>query len=95
MKRSPVISETDAPAREEQYALVQRILASAVFGKSARLREFLEYISDRALAGHHEEVNEQLIGHRVFGRVIDYNPADDNNCECFRAPASDQACRVL
>ncbi|HVB29856.1 MAG TPA: hypothetical protein VNG91_08615 [Terriglobia bacterium] len=63
---------------EEVRALVERILASPVFEKSARLRDFLRYICDRALEGHPEEVHEQLIGHRVFNRPTNYNPADEN-----------------
>jgi len=63
---------------EEQRALVDRILASSLFEKSSRLSDFLRYICDRALNGHPEEVREQFIGHHVFGRPIDYNPADDN-----------------
>lgn len=68
----------DRGARKELRALVERILASAVFGKSARLRDFFRYICDRTLEGHPEEVHEQLIGHHVFERPINYNPADEN-----------------
>jgi hypothetical protein len=64
--------------REEIRALVGRILASSVFEKSARLRDFLQYICDRALDGHPEEIHEQLIGHHVFNRPINYNSADEN-----------------
>lgn len=58
--------------------LVERILASTVFEKSARLRDFLWCICDRTLDGHPEEVHEHLIGHRVFNSPINYNPADEN-----------------
>ena len=68
----------DEDTRQEQRALVERILSSPVFEKSARLRDFLRYICDRTLGGHPEEVHEQLIGHRVFNRPINYNPADEN-----------------
>jgi len=63
---------------EEQRALVDRILASPLFEKSSRLSDFLRYICDRTLSGHPEEVHEQFVGHHVFDRPIDYNPADDN-----------------
>lgn len=62
----------------EERALIQRILASSIFERSARLRNFLMYICDRSLSGHPEEVHEQFIGHRVFNRPINYNPTDDN-----------------
>lgn len=61
----------------EQRALVDRILASSLFEKSARLSDFLKYICDRSLNGRPDEVREQFIGHHVFGRPIDYNSADD------------------
>ncbi|MDX2179083.1 MAG: hypothetical protein SFV18_05780 [Bryobacteraceae bacterium] len=58
--------------------LVRRVTESRAFGKSPRLREFLIDVCERTLAGHPEEVTEQLIGVRVFGRSNGYNPADDN-----------------
>lgn len=74
---SPV-GVTDEPSREERVALLHRILESPVFNKSTRLRSFLKYISDCDLRGRPEEAHEQIIGHVVFSRPIDYNPADDN-----------------
>jgi len=65
----------EAGARAE---LVRRVAESRAFLKSPRLREFLLDVCDRTLAGHPEEVTEQLIGVRVFGRPTGYNPADDN-----------------
>lgn len=71
-------SDRDNQTREEQRALVDRILASSLFERSSRLSDFLKYICDRTLSGHPEEVHEQFVGHHVFGRPVDYNPADDN-----------------
>lgn len=68
----------DSEAHGELRALVDRILVSSVFEKSARLRDFFRYICERTLEGHPEEVHEQLIGHHVFKRPINYNPADEN-----------------
>lgn len=68
----------DNEAVEEQRALIDRVLASPAFEKSARMRSLLRYICDRALSGHPEEVHEQFIGHVVFDRPIDYDTAVDN-----------------
>lgn len=63
---------------DPRWLLVRRIAESRCFQKSARLREFLLYVSEKSLQGHPEEVSEQLIGVRVFGRETGYNPAEDN-----------------
>ena len=78
MKDSQNIPERDSEVVKDLWAAVERILTSQVFEKSARLRDFLKYICERTLDGHPEEVHEQLIGHRVFNRPVDYNPADEN-----------------
>jgi hypothetical protein len=58
--------------------LVQRIIKSRPFAKSARLQEFLLYVCRCNLAGHNDEINEQRIGERVFQRSVNYNPTEDN-----------------
>ena len=78
MKDLQAFPDNENRSRDEIRALVGRILASPVFEKSARLRDFFRYICDRTLNGHPEEVHEQLIGHHVFNRPINYNPADEN-----------------
>jgi len=66
------------PSDEQCRALVARILASPEFQRATRLREFLSYVVDRQLAGCPEEINETLIGHRVFGRSATYNAGEDS-----------------
>lgn len=79
MKNLPEAPDSvEAPLNGPQWQLVQRIAKSRQFEKSARMREFLFYICDRFLHGRPSDINEQLIGHRVFGRRVDYNPSDDN-----------------
>ena len=69
-----------APDRsgDERWALVQRVVSSRNFHKSARQREFLLYIAECALANRLENVTEQSIGCRVFERPQGYDPAEDN-----------------
>jgi len=62
----------------DRRELARRVADGRVFLKSPRLRDFLLDVSERTLAGHPEEVTEQLIGVRVFGRPPGYNPAEDN-----------------
>jgi hypothetical protein len=66
------------PPGEDCRALVARISASREFQRASRLRAFLTYVVDRKLAGSSCEITEVLIGHRVFGLPIDYNPGDNS-----------------
>jgi hypothetical protein len=61
-----------------QKLLVERVAASRYINKSARLRDLLLYLCDRVLEGPAEEIHEQEIGHRVFGRPADYDTGSDN-----------------
>jgi hypothetical protein len=61
-----------------QKLLVERVAASRYINKSARLRDLLLYLCDRALEGPAGEIHEQEIGHKVFGRPADYDTSSDN-----------------
>lgn len=69
----PSAVETDS-CRE----LVKRVLASSQFNRSLRLQKFLSYVCEAALQDRLEDINEQRIGERVFGRPESYNAAEDN-----------------
>ena len=58
--------------------LVQRIIASANFSRSAFLTNFLLYVCDRELRGKVKEISEYQIGVHALGRSENYNPATDN-----------------
>jgi hypothetical protein len=62
----------------ETDELVSRIVVSRVFSRSDRLRKLLVYIAARAAAGRLEELSEQRIGERVFGRPEGYHCGEDN-----------------
>lgn len=66
------------PPGEDCRALVARIAASREFQRASRLRAFLTYVVDRKLADCPDEITEVLIGHRVFGLPLDYNPGDNS-----------------
>lgn len=57
---------------------MERVAASPDFQSSARLKDFLVYVSDCALKGANQEVTEQLIGIHVFQRRPGYNSAEDS-----------------
>lgn len=62
---------------EERREAVDRIMQSAAFRRSPRLREMLQYIARHTLAGSLEELTETRIAENVFHRAA-YNPAEDN-----------------
>jgi hypothetical protein len=63
---------------DPRWKLLERILAAPGFAKSARLSSLLLYIVKQSLLGKDGELHEQHIGERVFGRLIGYDPRDDN-----------------
>jgi hypothetical protein len=65
-------------AAENCRAPVDRIAASREFQRASRLRGFLAYLVNRKLADCPDEITEILIGHRVSGLPIDYNPGDNS-----------------
>ena len=63
---------------DERRALLQRVLWSRQIEKSARIRDFVVYVCERALREPSVEIHEQEIGYRVFGRAPDYDTTADN-----------------
>lgn len=66
------------PGVDERLALVERVAASELFSRSARLRDFLLYVARQSLKEGNREIHEQEIGTRVFGRPDSYDRASDN-----------------
>ena len=75
---SPKSNGLRASGSAEWRALLNRIVWSRQFEKSARLREFLVYVCERTEQGNAAELHEQEIGHRVFGRSEFYDTSQDN-----------------
>ncbi len=73
------LRETDDLLDDPRWQLVQRIAASPPFRKSARVRELLLYIAERAIHGHLHELTEQQIGDKLFHKPSDYSPLEDSS----------------
>lgn len=65
-----------APTKESE--LVQRVIATTAFTRSAFLTRFLLYICECKLSGREDEISEYQIGLQAFDRPGSYNPGDDN-----------------
>src|SRR5208282_1007841 len=66
------------PGIEERRALIDRVARSEQFSRSVRLRDFLLYVGKQSLKEGRPEINEQEIGHKVFGRPLTYDRSQDN-----------------
>ena len=53
---------------EEQRALIGRLLTSPQFARSARLRDFLQYVAEQSIAHPGTPIHEPEIAERIFGR---------------------------
>ena len=70
---------TDDLSQDERWQLVQRIVSSPSFQKSARLRDLLEHITERTIHGHPQELTEQHIGNALFHKPSGYDPLEDSS----------------
>jgi hypothetical protein len=64
--------------QDARRELVVRVTKSQCFRNSARMREFLLYVSDCVLRDAAGEATEQQIGIHVFGRLAGYNSSEDS-----------------
>jgi hypothetical protein len=63
---------------DPRWELAQRVADASNFRNCPKLRAFLLHICENALLGRLDNVREQPIGTRVFGRPADYNLNEDN-----------------
>lgn len=77
----PLTSGDTSPAsewtRSSRRELIGRVVQSPSFAKSERLSALLTYVCEMSLKGRAGELNEQRIGHAVFGRKLDYDSSAD------------------
>src|SRR5215467_12139137 len=64
---------------DERWQLVQRIVCSPPFQKSTRLRELLEYLTERTIHGHAHDLTEHYIGNALFHKPSGYDPLEDSS----------------
>jgi len=76
---STIISSLEDLRTDERWLLVQRIVCSAPFQKSNRLRELLQYIVQETLRGNAHELTEQHIGNALFHKPSNYSPLEDSS----------------
>jgi hypothetical protein len=75
----PETIQIDDLVSDERWQLVQRIVSSHAFQKSARLRDLLQHITERSIHGHAHELTEQHIGEALFHKPSGYSPLEDSS----------------
>jgi adenylate cyclase len=65
------------PSREDVREQLDRVLSSAEFVASDRLKSFLRFVVEEALAGHAERLKAYSIALEVFGRDTSFDPQSD------------------
>ena len=63
---------------DPRWKLAERLVHTPGLAKSPRLSSLLLHVVKQTLDGREAELNEQLIGERIFGRLVGYDPRDDN-----------------
>jgi len=74
------MTEVDQALRADaRWQLIERIVASPPFQKSARLRDLLCFLAERTLHGQAQDLSEHRIGSAVFGKAQDYSVVEDSS----------------
>ena len=71
LKHSP---SDDGPPESLIRSELASVLASRCFAQAERLRQFLRFIVEEALAGRQATIKEYTIGVSVYGKPVDYDP---------------------
>lgn len=74
----PASQKEEAPGTEACWSLIERVVASPQFKRTARMREFLLYVGRRSLKEDCDQIPEIEIGSEVFGRPVGYDTSVDN-----------------
>jgi hypothetical protein len=75
---SPLFDHSATVRQDPRWPTVERVLDSATFRRSPRLKEFLRFAAEQTLAQHTEHLTEGEIARLVFQRPDNYIPTDDS-----------------
>jgi len=76
--RSDMIRRAPTTDVDSRKLLVERVASSPYLNRSARLRDLFLYLCERVLEESADEIHEREVGHKVFGRPLDYDAVADN-----------------
>jgi hypothetical protein len=78
MSQANLLKSVELKSVEERRLLIERVASSRYVSRSARMRDLLLYLSTRVLVEDAFEIHEQEVGHKVFGRPLNYDTGSDN-----------------
>lgn len=64
---------------DPRWELVERIVHTTPFQKSAHLRGLLTYLAEHSILNQQDALTERQIGMAVFGKPAGYSPAEDSS----------------
>lgn len=73
-----MLRKNQSPPEDSRRRLVQRVVSSSYFNKSARLSEMFLYLCNRVLDESANDIHELEVGREVFGRPAHYDTTADN-----------------
>src|SRR5260370_25349772 len=78
MSQANLLKSVELKSVEERRLLIERVASSRYVSRSARMRDLLLYLSTGVLVEDAFEIHEQEVGHKVFGRPLNYDTGSDN-----------------
>jgi hypothetical protein len=75
---NPLGVTTSNIGSDPRWRLVERILLTVPFQKSANLHALLSYLAEQSIRGKADALTERQIGIAVFGKPAGYSPAEDS-----------------
>ena len=81
-QEAAAISPFDLPA-DPRWQVIEQLADSEAFRKSSRLPALLRYLARCTLTGDRGGLTEQTIGKAVFGKRLDYTPAEDSSVRVY------------
>jgi TolB-like protein/Tfp pilus assembly protein PilF len=72
-----IVTPSVTPTPEEVSAQLDKLDQSRLFARSGRMRRFLRFAVEHALAGTGDQIKEYSVGVEVFDRKQDYDPRTD------------------
>lgn len=76
-ERAMRLADSGGPSQGEVRRELARILSSAAFDATVKMKKFLTFVVEMAISGRAGELKAYTIATEVYGRNSDFNPAED------------------
>src|SRR5467141_892987 len=76
--KQPAVMKVEDSFVDERLLALKHVLQSETFSNADSMRNFLEFIVEKSLAGRVDEIKEYTIATEVLGRSHDFDPKSDS-----------------